>query len=199
MLRNGQNGCLCVRTRECRAALSKPAAFCRCHISTHPSSCRTRRRSGRLRRSLAASQCRCGLCSLPTLLLQSLRCAKKRAISATVHTNNFEKQVSERCFSWCTLPILQLAFLHVHAINYTAYHATLSNILNNQNCQGFHRGCSRAQYFTVKMQEGVVATSYAAGDKFYIDPMKLLPMERFLPQPKGAPSRGGGALPTALS
>jgi len=27
------------------------------------------------------------------------------------------------------------------------------------------------------MQEGVVATSYAAGDKFYIDPMKLLPME----------------------
>jgi hypothetical protein len=41
------------------------------------------------------------------------------------------------------------------------------------------------------MQEGVVATSYAAGDKFYIDPMKLLPMERFLPQPKGAPSRGG--------
>ena len=49
-----------------------------------------------------------------------------------------------------------------------------------------------AQYFTVKMQEGVVATSYAPGDKFYIDPMKLLPMERFLPQPKGAPLRGGG-------
>lgn len=49
-----------------------------------------------------------------------------------------------------------------------------------------------AQYFTVKMQEGVVATSYAPGDKFYIDPMKLLPMERFLPQPKGAPARGGG-------
>jgi len=48
----------------------------------------------------------------------------------------------------------------------------------------------------VKMQEGVVATSYAAGDKFYIDPMKLLPMERFLPQPKGAPSRGGA--PPAL-
>ncbi len=46
------------------------------------------------------------------------------------------------------------------------------------------------------MQEGVVATSYAAGDKFYIDPMKLLPMERFLPQPKGAPSRGGA--PPAL-
>ncbi len=39
-----------------------------------------------------------------------------------------------------------------------------------------------------------MATSYAAGDKFYIDPMKLLPMERFLPQPKGAGGgRGGGA------
>ena len=43
--------------------------------------------------------------------------------------------------------------------------------------------------FTIKMSDGVLATSYAAGDKFYIDPMKLLPMERFLPQPKGA---GGG-------
>lgn len=45
-------------------------------------------------------------------------------------------------------------------------------------------------YFTVKMSDGVVATSYAAGDKFYIDPAKLLPLERFLPQPKGA-TRGG--------
>ncbi|KAI3897058.1 hypothetical protein MKW92_016713, partial [Papaver armeniacum] len=45
--------------------------------------------------------------------------------------------------------------------------------------------------FSVKMMEGIVATSYAAGDKFYIDPAKLLPLERFLPQPKGA-SRGGG-------
>ena len=47
-------------------------------------------------------------------------------------------------------------------------------------------------YFTVKMSEGVIATSYAAGDKFFIDPAKLLPLERFLPQPKGAASRGGG-------
>ncbi|KAK9837116.1 hypothetical protein WJX81_003877 [Elliptochloris bilobata] len=53
-------------------------------------------------------------------------------------------------------------------------------------------GSITVPYFTVKMQEGVVATSYASGDKFYIDPMKLLPMERFLPQPKGAPTRGGG-------
>ena len=47
------------------------------------------------------------------------------------------------------------------------------------------------QHFTIKMQEGVVATSYAAGDKFFIDPYKLLPMDRFLPQPKGAKSPGG--------
>ncbi len=47
------------------------------------------------------------------------------------------------------------------------------------------------QHFTIKMQEGVVATSYAAGDKFFIDPYKLLPMDRFLPQPKGAASPGG--------
>lgn len=42
----------------------------------------------------------------------------------------------------------------------------------------------QVQYFSVKMMEGIVATSYAAGDKFYIDPAKLLPLERFLPQPK---------------
>ena len=42
------------------------------------------------------------------------------------------------------------------------------------------------QFFTIKMQEGVVATSYASGDKFYIDPAKLLPLERFLPKPKGS-------------
>jgi hypothetical protein len=47
------------------------------------------------------------------------------------------------------------------------------------------------QYFTVKMSEGIVATSYKPGDKFFIDPAKLLPLERFLPQPKGAPGRGG--------
>lgn len=29
-----------------------------------------------------------------------------------------------------------------------------------------------------------MATSYSSGDKFYIDPGKLLPLERFLPQPK---------------
>lgn len=49
-------------------------------------------------------------------------------------------------------------------------------------------------FFTIKMSDGVVATSYKAGDKFFIDPYKLLPLDRFLPKPKGAPSagRGGG-------
>ncbi|KAK9290573.1 hypothetical protein L1049_008743 [Liquidambar formosana] len=50
-------------------------------------------------------------------------------------------------------------------------------------------------YFSIKMMEGIVATSYASGDKFYIDPAKLLPLARFLPQPKGqaqAGARGGG-------
>ncbi|CAO2144525.1 unnamed protein product [Urochloa humidicola] len=50
-------------------------------------------------------------------------------------------------------------------------------------------------YFSVKMMEGIIAKSYKEGDKFYIDPAKLLPLSRFLPQPKGqsqgAP-RGGG-------
>ncbi|XP_006663547.2 putative H/ACA ribonucleoprotein complex subunit 1-like protein 1 [Oryza brachyantha] len=46
-------------------------------------------------------------------------------------------------------------------------------------------------YFSVKMLEGIIATSYSEGDKFYIDPMKLLPLARFLPQPKGQ-SQGGG-------
>ena len=53
------------------------------------------------------------------------------------------------------------------------------------------------QFFTIKMQEGIVATSYANGDKFYIDPMKLLPLDRFLPKPKGAGVQKGGG--SALS
>lgn len=53
-------------------------------------------------------------------------------------------------------------------------------------------GPINAVYFTIKMSDGVVATSYSSGDKFFIDPSKLLPLERFLPQPKGAGGRGGG-------
>ncbi|KAL1195549.1 putative H/ACA ribonucleoprotein complex subunit 1-like protein 1 [Cardamine amara subsp. amara] len=47
--------------------------------------------------------------------------------------------------------------------------------------------------FSIKMMEGIVATSYVQGDKFYIDPSKLLPLARFLPQPKGQSGGRGGA------
>ncbi|KAL8844529.1 MAG: hypothetical protein Q9205_000039 [Flavoplaca limonia] len=62
-------------------------------------------------------------------------------------------------------------------------------------------------FFTIKPQEGIVATSFKTGDKFYIGSDKLLPLEKFLPKPKpppgtskpkrvgggsrGAPMRGG--------
>ncbi|KAJ5662390.1 uncharacterized protein N7477_010006 [Penicillium maclennaniae] len=52
-------------------------------------------------------------------------------------------------------------------------------------------------YFTVKPQEGIVATSFKTGDKVFIGGDKLLPLEKFLPKPKapeGAkPKRAGGA------
>ncbi|KAK0459469.1 Gar1/Naf1 RNA binding region-domain-containing protein [Desarmillaria tabescens] len=45
-------------------------------------------------------------------------------------------------------------------------------------------------YFSIKMGEGMVASSFQKGDKVYIGGDKLLPIERFLPKPKVA----GGAL-----
>ena len=39
-------------------------------------------------------------------------------------------------------------------------------------------------YFSVKMDEGMVATSFKKGDKLYIGGDKTLPIERFLPKPK---------------
>ncbi|OMO98942.1 H/ACA ribonucleoprotein complex, subunit Gar1/Naf1 [Corchorus olitorius] len=39
-------------------------------------------------------------------------------------------------------------------------------------------------YFSIEMLKGIVATSYTPGDKFFIDPRKLLPLAVFLPQPK---------------
>ena len=44
-------------------------------------------------------------------------------------------------------------------------------------------------YFTVKLQEGIVATSFKPNDKVYIGEDKLLPLERFLPKPP-APKKG---------
>ncbi|ERF76439.1 hypothetical protein EPUS_07319 [Endocarpon pusillum Z07020] len=38
-------------------------------------------------------------------------------------------------------------------------------------------------YFTIKPQEGIQATSFKSGDKFYIGGDKLLPLEKFLPKP----------------
>lgn len=39
-------------------------------------------------------------------------------------------------------------------------------------------------YFTVKVQDGIVATSFKPDDKVYIATDRLLPLERFLPKPK---------------
>jgi len=39
-------------------------------------------------------------------------------------------------------------------------------------------------YFSIKMAEGMVASSFKKGDKVYIGGDKLLPIERFLPKPK---------------
>src|ERR1700761_3889240 len=60
-------------------------------------------------------------------------------------------------------------------------------------------------YFTIKPQDGIVASSFKSGDKFYIGSDKLLPLEKFLPKPKplggvskpkksGAGGRGGGGI-----
>lgn len=35
-------------------------------------------------------------------------------------------------------------------------------------------------YFTIKPQEGIVATSFKSGDKFYIGGDKLLPLEKYV-------------------
>jgi H/ACA ribonucleoprotein complex subunit 1 len=40
--------------------------------------------------------------------------------------------------------------------------------------------------FSVKMGEGMVASSFRNGDKVYIGADKLLPIERFFPKPKSA-------------
>jgi H/ACA ribonucleoprotein complex subunit 1 len=36
-------------------------------------------------------------------------------------------------------------------------------------------------YFTIKPQDGIVATSFKEGDKFYIGGDKLLPLDRSAP------------------
>ncbi|KAF8526852.1 H/ACA ribonucleoprotein complex, subunit Gar1/Naf1 [Hysterangium stoloniferum] len=41
-------------------------------------------------------------------------------------------------------------------------------------------------YFSIKMSEGMVASSFKKGDKVYIGSDQLLPIDRFLPKPKVA-------------
>ncbi|OCF61199.1 H/ACA ribonucleoprotein complex subunit 1 [Kwoniella mangroviensis CBS 10435] len=51
-------------------------------------------------------------------------------------------------------------------------------------------------YFTVKMDQGMLASSFKKEDKVYISGEKLLPIERFLPKPKtagGKVEKRGGA------
>uniref|UniRef100_A0A0G4HFM4 H/ACA ribonucleoprotein complex subunit n=1 Tax=Chromera velia CCMP2878 TaxID=1169474 RepID=A0A0G4HFM4_9ALVE len=48
-------------------------------------------------------------------------------------------------------------------------------------------------YFTVKTEQGVVATSFKPGDTVYGDPMQLMPLQKFLPKPaisKGPKKKG---------
>ncbi|XP_068596600.1 H/ACA ribonucleoprotein complex subunit 1 [Brachionichthys hirsutus] len=54
-------------------------------------------------------------------------------------------------------------------------------------------GQIRHFYFSVKLSENMKASSFKKLQKFYIDPMKLLPLQRFLPRPPGekGPPRGG--------
>ncbi|XP_026852467.1 H/ACA ribonucleoprotein complex subunit 1 [Electrophorus electricus] len=54
-------------------------------------------------------------------------------------------------------------------------------------------GQLRDFYFSVKLSENMKASSFKKLQKFYIDPAKLLPLQRFLPRPPGekGPPRGG--------
>lgn len=54
-------------------------------------------------------------------------------------------------------------------------------------------GQLRDFYFSVKLSDNMKASSFKKLQKFYIDPMKLLPLQRFLPRPPGekGPPRGG--------
>ncbi|KAL1261916.1 hypothetical protein QQF64_007181 [Cirrhinus molitorella] len=55
-------------------------------------------------------------------------------------------------------------------------------------------GQLRDFYFSVKLSENMKASSFKKLQKFYIDPYKLLPLQRFLPRPPGekGPPGGGG-------
>lgn len=48
-------------------------------------------------------------------------------------------------------------------------------------------------YFSAKLEEGVKASSFKAGQVLYMNPEDLLPMERFIPKPKVPGQKGAGA------
>ncbi|KAL1511481.1 hypothetical protein AB1Y20_006279 [Prymnesium parvum] len=52
-------------------------------------------------------------------------------------------------------------------------------------------GTIQEVYFSVKPASGVNATSFKPGDKLYINPEKLLPLQRFLPGAAGGCGGGG--------
>ncbi|XP_060682680.1 H/ACA ribonucleoprotein complex subunit 1 [Hemiscyllium ocellatum] len=53
-------------------------------------------------------------------------------------------------------------------------------------------GQLRDFYFSVKLSDNMKAASFKKLQKFYIDPAKLLPLQRFLPRPPGEKGRGNG-------
>merc|ERR1712029_995607 len=52
-------------------------------------------------------------------------------------------------------------------------------------------GTIREYYVSVKLSDDVKAKSFEANKQLFIDPAKLLPLSRFLPQPPGAKKIGG--------
>ncbi|XP_011689444.1 PREDICTED: probable H/ACA ribonucleoprotein complex subunit 1 [Wasmannia auropunctata] len=53
-------------------------------------------------------------------------------------------------------------------------------------------GNIRDYYVSVKLSENVKAASFQKDAQLFIDPAKLLPLQRFLPRPPGEQKRGGG-------
>jgi len=54
-------------------------------------------------------------------------------------------------------------------------------------------------FFSVKMNEGMVAGSFKTGDKVYIAGDKLFPIDRFLPKPKVAGGENSFLLPSSTT
>ncbi|XP_012522520.1 probable H/ACA ribonucleoprotein complex subunit 1 [Monomorium pharaonis] len=52
-------------------------------------------------------------------------------------------------------------------------------------------GNIRDYYVSIKLSENVKAASFEKNVQLYIDPLKLLPLQRFLPKPPGEQKRGG--------